>query len=496
MRGLVALVLVGCSSAAIPTPRPHDRYEALTNLLARDPATGKPVDTIAELIPLLEPELRSSFTLVFATRSPEQDVDPLHPRVVLFGNDARLVLAFTGDPIGPDRDILELLHFRDDTRAFELERFVLPAAARRDPKLAELARDNGHANPNECSRCHSADPRPIFDSYPVWPGFYGSVQDAFAISPDELASYRAFLASRDGVYKLLEFLPGSEVSPYSIDPAEDPTGRLAPNMRLGMALTELNRKRIARKLEASPYYAKYRDKLLAGLLGCAPLPIAIEDRKRIEQQLSTEDAAKLDRARIDGPDQRDRLRMTEINSFDNFAEIEYMARILDVSRADWSMATEPGAFALYDGILSGRVVENNRARDFYFKEDFLFEMLRAEPVFATKPYSIYQRVGQRLDLPRAIAACQHYADRSKDVAWPAEPPVAPLVVYRCVRCHDPGGDGPPIPFDSPTRLRAMLTPQLADEIAARTLITAATRMPLDQPPLAKAERVELLSYIK
>ena len=524
MAALACAVVVACAPARAPAPaatrvnapaaaeaRSDGRYRALTALLAHNPATGAPVDSIAELVPLLDEELRSSFTLVFATRSPQQDVDPVHPRVVLFGHDARLVLAFTGDPTGQNRDILEVVHFRDDARAFELERFVLPAAVRRDPALAASARANGHPNPTECLRCHGADPRPIFDSYPVWPGFYGSAQDAFATDPAELASYRRFLASKDApgsVYHLLAFPPGSEVSPYALTPAEDTSGNFAPNMRLGMALTERNRERIARKLEAAPGYAMYRDKLVAGLLECAPLPVTSEARARVRATLAAENAAKLDRARITDPDERHRLRMVELNSSDNFAEIEYMARVLDVSRADWSMAIETGAFALYDGILSGRVVGRDGARDFYFKEDFLFEMLRgrvatdphAAALFAIKPYAIDHRAGTRLDLPRAIAGCATFAAETNvaAVAWPPAPPAPPLVVYRCVRCHDPGGDGPPLPFDSPVRLHALLTaqPAIAAEVAARTLVSATDRMPRDQTPLVGADRGALLAYLQ
>lgn len=491
------VVLAACSSGTPAAPHvPADRYSAVVDAITH-------ADTVEQLIPTLPADLRRELTFVYATRSPQQDVDPMHPRVVLFGRDARIVLAFTGDPQGPDRDIVELIRFRDDTRAFEMARYILPAARRRDPALAKLAAENGRPNPTECLRCHGADPRPIFDSYPVWPGFYGSTQDAFAIAPDELAHYRAFLAARTGVYALLEYPAGSEVPPYSVDVVEDATGRLAPNMRLGMALTELNRQRIVRKLEASPRYAMYRDKLITGLIGCAPLPITLDDRKRIQAQLDAENAAKLDRAGIDGPDQRDRLRMTEINSFDNFAQIEFVARVLDVSRADWSMAIEPGAFALYDGILSGHVIDHGQPRDFYFKEDFLFEMLRRAPeakaLFAAVPYTIGQRVGQRLDIPRAIAGCEQLAtERGVDqVPWPAPQPAAPLVVYRCVRCHDPGGDGPEIPFDSPARLHVLLgaRPDLVTEIAARTTLDAPVRMPLDQTPLPRPQRAELLGYI-
>jgi hypothetical protein len=223
--------------------------------------------------------------------------------------------------------------------------------------------------------------------------------------------------------------------------------------------------------------------------------------------IAAEDGAKLDREGVTDPAERHRLRMTELNSSDNMTQIDYMARLLDVSRADWSMAVETGSLALYDGILSGRVVSGDHASDFYFKEDFLFEMLRdlaphdpqVAALFAVKPYAIQRRSGARLDLPRAIAGCALFADRARAEAlpWPSLPAATPTVAYRCVHCHEPGGDGPPIPFDSPTRLRALLTarPDLVNEITARTPTDAAGRMPLDQEPLSVTDRDDLLGYI-
>lgn len=509
MRVAASLLLVaacGAGAAAPATPRDTNlppgeaRYRALTKLLAN-------ADSTADLVPQLPEDLRANFTLVFATRSAQTSVDPVHPRVVMFGTDARLIVAFTGDPHGRDLDTVEVLRFRDDTRAFELAQFVLPAAVRRDPALAAAARDNGAPNPRACLKCHGSDPRPIFDTYPVWPGFYGSAQDGFAASPTELADYRAFQAARDAdptsVYRGLIYPPGSSVSPYALADAEDQTGKWAPNMRFGMALTERNRARIARMLEASPRFLRYRDKLVAGLLGCEPLPIDSAARGHVLRAIAAEDAAKLDRAGIHDKDLRHKLRMTELASAANVTELDYLARVLDVSRADWSMALEPGALALYDGILSGRVIDGTLPRDFYIKEDFLYEMLQAAaiadpataPVFGRKPYAIHGRVGQRLDLRRAIAGCRVFAARAAATPWPATPATPPYAAYRCVRCHEPGGDGPEIPFDRPAQLRA--TPALRASVAARlTAPDATARMPLDEPALSAADQAALLDYLQ
>src|SRR5262252_5540105 len=106
----------GPREVAVPcSDRDSAEYEALCARLAEDP------DTIDELLPRLDQDLLDNFTLVYETRGPQRDVDPLHPRVVLFGRDARLLLAFTGDPSGPNRDVLDVIHYREAARRFELE---------------------------------------------------------------------------------------------------------------------------------------------------------------------------------------------------------------------------------------------------------------------------------------------------------------------------------------------------------------------------------------
>src|SRR5690349_824691 len=145
---LPCLLLFACSPAIVPSDphvppgrcdelRDDPRYHGLCLLLAGD------VDSVAALLPRLDDELRSNFTLVYETRAPAHDVDGRHPRVILFTRDARLLVAFTGDPDGPNRDVVDVIHYRDAARRFELERFVLAAAVRRDPALAARARDNG-----------------------------------------------------------------------------------------------------------------------------------------------------------------------------------------------------------------------------------------------------------------------------------------------------------------------------------------------------------------
>jgi len=490
VRFLVLFFLVACGAhPAAPVAHAPARcvddnaaYHALCEQLHA-------MDSVDALLPRLSSELRSNFTLVFATRSPETGIDTLHPRVILFSRDARLLVAFTG--AGDSRDVVDVIHFRDAARRFELERFVLPAAVRRDPSLAAHVADNGKPDPVECRRCHGADPRPIFESYRLWPGFYGGLGDR--MDGAELASYREFRAQAGEPYRSLIFTPGSDVAPYGLAADHPDPDLFAPNLRLGLGLAELDRERIGRLLEASPVYKTYRDKLLAGLLGCERLPIREIDRDRILAAVYAEDRDKLARAgTMDST-----LRMSELLHIDNLAALDFVARVLGVGMTDWSLALEPGSLQLFDGILSGALVQMHHRVDYYFKESLLIVLLRGESFYSAREYLLHGHRGTRLDIPQAVQGCAELAARSRDVTWPDLPPPPPRVAFRCVRCHEPGGEGPEIPFASPPDLAATLAerPQLATKIHVRTL-PGPHHMPLYAPPLSDDERMRLLAYVR
>src|SRR5215468_2026971 len=275
---LVLLTLASCSAlpaAAADGDAPFTEAR-LRDLLARNPQTGRPVDSVSELVPLLPDELRKNFTFVYDSRSPfKAAITPQKPRVILFTDDTRLVLTFIGDDTQPGADLLETMSFDDEQAKFVFNAYLLPAAERRAwrPTAAEA----------KCERCHGADPRPIYDSYPLWPGYYGAVLDTFPkdrLGQRDRKNFAAFRAgaAKTGVYKDLLYPQGSPVSPF-LDPRlfKDTTIELdpallpyLPNARLGIALTELNRQRIYRKLAAGEGFAANEKRMLAMLLECRP----------------------------------------------------------------------------------------------------------------------------------------------------------------------------------------------------------------------------------
>ncbi|HXQ13957.1 MAG TPA: hypothetical protein VN814_04965 [Caulobacteraceae bacterium] len=418
---LAALVVLWPARAAPPQPpAPAPLTDAsFQALLKNDPTTGRPVDTVQALLPLLPRALRANFTLVYDSRSPFKDqITPATPRVILFTDDARFIITFIGDPTAPGHDLVETMSFDDDTAQFNLHAYVLPAAQR-----VGWAPSAAAAN---CAGCHGADARPIYDSYPLWPGFYGSVLDTFfrdRIGRAELKKYRAFMAgpAKSGVYSALVFRPGSPTTPYlnpklvrhhsvEVDPKAFP---FLPNTRLGMALTELNRERIYRKLAAAPGFAAHEKDILAELLECpgARRP-SRETVQAVSAALEAENAARL--KRLGGQPNDPAIQifgMEELKFVHALAEIDDVAARAGADRTDWSMALEPRSAAYFDGILSGMVGQ----RSYYLKEDLIYELLghldQREPSFARYSYGyaaftdLGYPFGNRPDLKTAIKAC-------------------------------------------------------------------------------------------
>lgn len=540
---LLAFVLMTLPQPQAHSARTHSPYEDVVDLIKKNPKTGIPVQTIEELLPLLPEELRSNFTFVYQSRSPHgglgddsQDaVDPLHPRVILFSRDGRLSLAFTGNPEKPGYNVLESIHFNDETASFVMSQFVLPAAGK--------GKANGRINPAQCLRCHGSDPKPITDSYPLWPGFYGSVRDTFPKGSPELPWYRKFLKEEAGrgVYKNLNFPEGSSVTPY-LDPkrynpntVQAPADEIKylPNTRLGMAWTELNRKRIQRKIKNAPLYKRYRYALLSGLLECNKLPVQQADEEATYSRLYYENEDRIQRLGLHpvGPG-KNALDMMEMGMYRNVAQLEYLAQVLQLDTSDWSLAFENSSLSLFDGILSSIYKE----KDFYLKEDFILEILRdlsktdaeIQPYFQT--YQTFKEIGypfgERLQLESAVQACGVLIRRQSEnktqlpevakgnFGLHTEMPSAQEVLttlgisnepyQRCVQCHEGFASlftGRKIPFTNPEELSKVLREKsrngnaLNEEILARVSLHEAGQMPPFGERLGAAEVLDLKRYL-
>ncbi len=224
---------------------------------------GKQISSIEDLLPHLPESLRSNFTLMAESES-AQGATPDNPRVILFGNDARTVLAFNGDPSQAGHNKLEVIEFKDDTREFEFRSITFP-----DSKSHNKNVEFSEKNPKACLGCHGGeDPRPNWARYPKWKTAnsrpYGHFDDNLTSDHDEFIK---FLAKKDEspIYRHLIF-EGSKINPYS--PYAGPSGtaqgtaRFRPNMRLTNFFIRQNAQRLMRKLESHPRFDTYQSLIL------------------------------------------------------------------------------------------------------------------------------------------------------------------------------------------------------------------------------------------
>ncbi|MCI0604299.1 hypothetical protein L0156_14975 [bacterium] len=120
---------------------------------------------IEELLPLLPAAFRSRYVLVHASRS-LQGATGMFPRVILFGLDARLILAFAGSPDLEGYDSLETIEFDDEKKRFNFRRITFSSETHSSktpvkPQISE-------PNPERCKMCHRQNYAPI--GIPIPPG--------------------------------------------------------------------------------------------------------------------------------------------------------------------------------------------------------------------------------------------------------------------------------------------------------------------------------------
>ena len=214
------------------------------------------------LVKLLPESFRSHYTLAYKSHS-LQNSSFNFPRALIFGEDASTVIAFHADPNDLDSNLLEVQEFIESGRRFEYHEIIFPDST--SPKGVQTSQ----VNPDKCIRCHQLDPRPNWEEYPLWEGFYGSEHDH--PKGAELREYLSYLqdGAKTGPYKFLLRDPGSEYYPYQ-DEKHDYRYRV--NEALGRFFSLQNAKRVARMIESNRDFSKFKYFLLADLLECPSVP--------------------------------------------------------------------------------------------------------------------------------------------------------------------------------------------------------------------------------
>ena len=112
------------------------------------------------------------------------------PRAIVFGPDAKFILTFNGDASQRGGNTFETAEYSEATHSFNFREIEFrPTSSAHDSQLKpnEIEFENrdlriSKANPQKCLQCHGPSANPIWASYFVWPGAYGSNDDSLAMS--------------------------------------------------------------------------------------------------------------------------------------------------------------------------------------------------------------------------------------------------------------------------------------------------------------------------
>lgn len=217
------------------------------------------IKTIEELLSLLPPDFRSRFVLVHASRS-LQGASARFPRVIMFGLDAKLILAFTGSPDLKGYHSLETIEFDDGTKKFHFRSISFPSET--DFSRVAIKPEISERNPEGCMTCHRQELRPNWDTYSAWPGVYGSKDDGMPAAEKE--AYRNFMDNtylKEGRYRYFDDADKIPDAAWYYD--YFPSGRT--NLQFSWLLSLLNSQAIAREIKENSKLYPFRYALLASL---------------------------------------------------------------------------------------------------------------------------------------------------------------------------------------------------------------------------------------
>lgn len=477
-------------------------FEGLQSLVQ-----GRDLGSIEQVLAALPALERGNYTLMFASRS-LQGATFLNPRVILFGPDARFIITFNGDPGQRGFRTLETMEFDDSRSEFRLRELTFPEHPGGAAQVLV-----SEVNPPRCTRCHGTPARPVWDTFPLWPGAYGERYRA-SLSARERSELAAFLAQQP-THARYRYLLDAE---HLADPDTFRTGafhaysgsqREPPNARLSIALARLQSRAIVVQLLHQPAFATYQYALLGLADGdCGPLgdfyPDALWREQRAAFSRFTAQAAE---ANV----QQERLKRARATTSNGgslgsaahvgdsvLLRLRFVAETgLGTPTGEWTLALERGT---YDFTIPPIATQPLR-------DALLAQVVMHDRAVRTLSFSATSADGDRF--------CTYLKRRSRDALFMAKPAaptaetrafavgavggVPPAVLRLCIGCHE-SGVAPDLPFSHPLQLAQALRTQpsahgtLIDEIRFRLSARAGVqRMPLGVN-LTDAEHRQLEDY--
>ena len=204
---------------------------------------------VEDLLNSMPRAMRRNYALVETSRS-QNPSSINHPRLIIFGSDARFMMSLGSDPDDPKREQVDMAQLDDDTG------FWIFRSLKFGTSTPELSADD-----SECTQCHSSPARPFWGTYPDWPGMFGPRDDRLTTA--QSAAFNRLRDTQDTSdrFHALEFLDSfynQAGRPVSLPGRVYPYTNTIFNMELGAAVAD----GVYRRLKNNRKYQKLREELL------------------------------------------------------------------------------------------------------------------------------------------------------------------------------------------------------------------------------------------
>ena len=412
------------------------------------------VGSVERMLELLPVSLRSHYALVYDSRS-LQSASLSEPRVVLYGDDARLVVTFNGQDAQRGHDAVEVMQFDAASNRFEFREFLFPGTPSR-PQRATVSQ----ANPDRCLLCHGHPGRPVWDAHPDWPGVYGQ-RYRTPLTPIEAAGLRSFLQSQPQ-HPRYRWLLGVAAFAQAVDVHPNRLVRYdalveeSPNARLSDLLSQLNARAIAAELADTPGFASLGYALLGTLRkDCGSVAelwpaSAPQDIERFEQETQQRQLAQqqLKQARAQ--------RSAGLGPAPPGPEAETLTAFRYVVEAGLGRSTQEWTLALEKDSFDFSAPNPVRQElDRLLRADLARHDPALQPLAALRDVGAEQKYCRHLrkHSVQRTAADRRPAHRADSESMAMRSPSRTL--QDCAQCHR-GELGPLLPFDQPGELAALL----------------------------------------
>jgi hypothetical protein len=476
--------------------------------------------SIEETLALFPKAAFDQYALVYSSRS-LQGATPPNPRAIVFDKKSGLTFAFNGDSKEDGFNTLEFMQFDQNTKKFEFH---------------EVTFSGGKAaisKPDTCLKCHGDNPHPIWDSYFLWPGVYGS-EDADLVG-DEKKNLEKWVAAR-AAHPRYQYLSVGAVSGLSTQTPDGHAVSLGAQ-NLGMNLSHQNFQALALELQSDLKLASFRYALIAA--GACPdepiddfLPLEVKTaadptfqkvNEQAEQAIKKSFTDRIDRTRsLDSTrdfEKRvsDSIKIVakggipmEIDAISLIARYRYLVENFGSATPNWSLEFKaPGSnlktYAMNDGYrMNGGLPDLWKELLSPVDDADLYAIFEAVPAYPTAPpASVCGKLKEKslVALTKVKSGDQkstpHLEALATDDKGGAKSPAISQVFNSCIFCHavPPGSDTsfPQFPFNDAEKLKARLgeTGYPNGTLAQEILFRISTKGDQQMPPSGGLSSAEI-----